>query len=162
MWLFSWIWKCHGQFLSSNKDYSKKFDEILKKKSKNIFKFSNNDINKFFLLLRKGIYPYEYMDELGKFNETALLEKEELYSNINTEDVIDADYMYAKRVCEDFEVKNLGEYHDLHLKSDTLLLADVFENFKKMCLRIYHLDPVKFLSAPGLAWQAALKKDRSY
>ena len=70
--------------------------------------------------------------------------------------------MYAKRVCEDFEVKKLGEYHDLHLKSDTLLLADVFENFRKMCFRIYHLDPVKFLSAPGLPWQAVLKKDRSY
>ena len=114
------------------------------------------------MLLRKGIYRYEYMDELGKFNETALPEKEEFYSNINKEDIIDADYMYAKRVCEDFEVKNLGEYHDLHLKSDTLLLADVFENFRKMCLRIYHLDPVKFFSAPGLAWQAAFKKDRRY
>ena len=66
--------------------------------------------------------------------------------------------MYAKRVCEDFEVKNLGEYHDLHLESDTLLLADVFENFRKICLRIYHLDPVKFISAPGFPWQAALKK----
>ena len=66
--------------------------------------------------------------------------------------------MYAKRVCKDFEIKNLGEYHDLYLKSDTLLLADVFENFRKMCLKLYHLDPVKFLSAPGLAWQAALKK----
>ena len=91
MWLFSWIWKCHGQFLSPNKDYSNKFDEKLKKKSKNTFKFSNNDINKFILLLRKGIYPYEYMDEWGKFNETGLPEKEEFYSNINTEDIIDAD-----------------------------------------------------------------------
>ena len=66
--------------------------------------------------------------------------------------------MHAKRVCKDFEIKNLGEYHDLYLKSDTLLLADVFENFSKMCLNIYQLDPAKFLSAPGLAWQAALKK----
>ena len=63
-----------------------------------------------------------------------------------------------KRVFKDFEIKNLGEYHDLYLKSDTLLLADVFENFSKMCLNIYQLDPAKFLSAPGLAWQAALKK----
>ena len=85
-------------------------------------------------------------------------EKEEFYSNLNMEDITDADYMHAKRVCKDFEIKNLGEYHDLYLKSDTLLLADVFENFRKMCLKIYHLDPVKFLSAPGLAWQAALKK----
>ena len=74
------------------------------------------------------------------------------------EDITDADYMHAKRVCKNFEIKNLGEYHYLYFKSDTLLLADVFENFRKMYLKIYHLDPVKFLSAPGLAWQAALKK----
>ena len=73
-------------------------------------------------------------------------------------DITDADSMHAKRICKDFEIKNLYEHHDLYLKSDTLLLADVFENFRKMCLKIYHLDPVKFLSAPGLAWQAALKK----
>ena len=66
--------------------------------------------------------------------------------------------MDGKRVCKDFEIKNVGEYHDLYLKSDTLLLADVFENFRKMCLKIYQLDPAKFFSAPGLAWQAALKK----
>ena len=66
--------------------------------------------------------------------------------------------MDGKRVCKDFEIKNVGEYHDLYLKSDTLLLADVFENFRKTCLKIYQLDPAKFLSAPGLAWQAALKK----
>ena len=74
------------------------------------------------------------------------------------EDITDADYVHGKRVCKDFEIKNVGEYHDFYLKSDTLLLADVFENFRKMCLKIYHLDLVKFISATGLAWQAALKK----
>ena len=69
-----------------------------------------------------------------------------------------ADYIHAKRACKDFEIKNLGEYHGLYLKSDTLLLADVFKNFKKMCLWFYYLDTAKFLSVPGLAWQAALKK----
>ena len=63
----------------------------------------------------------------------------------------DADYMHAKRVCQDFEIKNVGQYHDSYLKSDTLLLADIFENFKKMRLKIYQLDPAKFLSAPALA-----------
>ena len=74
------------------------------------------------------------------------------------EDITDADYMHTKRVCEDFEIKHLGEYHDLCLKSDTLLLADVFENFRKMYLKVYELYPAKFLLAPGLAWEAALKK----
>ena len=68
------------------------------------------------------------------------------------EDITYADYIHAKRVCKNFKIKELGEYHDLYLKSDTLLLADVFETFRKMCLKIYHSDPVKFLSAPGLAW----------
>ena len=67
--------------------------------------------------------------------------------------------MHAKRVCKDFEIKHLREYHFLYLKSDTLLLADVFKNFRKMCLKIYHLDVVKFHSAPGLAWQAVFKKN---
>ena len=67
------------------------------------------------------------------------------------EDIADANYMHGKKVCKDFEIKNLGEYHDLHLKSDRLLLADVFEKFRKMCLKIYEIDPAKFLSAPGLA-----------
>ena len=73
------------------------------------------------------------------------------------EDITDADYMHAKSVCKDFEIKNLGEYHDLYLKSDTLILADVFENFREMCLKFYYLDPVKFLPTPGLACQAASK-----
>ena len=74
------------------------------------------------------------------------------------EDITDADYIHTKRVCKDFEIKNLGEYHDLHLKSVTSLLADAFKNVRKMRLKIYYLDPVKFLSALGLAWQAAFKK----
>ena len=97
------------------------------------------------LLLRKGVYPYEYMDEWEKFNEIALPEKEEFYSNLSMEDITGADYMHVKRVCKDSEIKNLGKYHDLYPKSNALLLADIFENFRKMCLKIYHLDPVKFL-----------------
>ena len=110
------------------------------------------------MLPRKSLYPYEHMDEWEKFNETTLSEKEEFCSNLNLEDITDADYVHAKRVCKDFEIKNLGEYHDLYLKIDTLLLADIFENFRKMCLKIYLLDLAKFLLAPGLVWQAVLKK----
>ena len=74
------------------------------------------------------------------------------------EDITDTDYAHTKRVCKDFEIKNLGEYHDLYVQSDTFFLADVFENFRNVCLKIYELDPTKFLSAPGLAWQIAFKK----
>ena len=66
--------------------------------------------------------------------------------------------MYGRRAFKDFETKNIGEYHNLYLKSDVLLLGDVFENFRETCLNIYQLDPAKFLTAPELAWRAALKK----
>ena len=85
-------------------------------------------------MLRKSVYPYEYIDEWEKFNETTLPEKEEFYRDLNMEDITDADYINAKRVCRDFEIKHLGEYHDLYLKSDALLLADVFKKFRKMSL----------------------------
>ena len=98
------------------------------------------------------------MDDWEKLNETILSEKEEFHSNLNMENITDAYYNHEKRVYTDLEIKTFGEYHDLYLKSDTLLLADIFENFRKMYLIIYELDFVKFLSVPGLAWQAALKK----
>ena len=138
--------------LSCNKNYSNKLNEKWKKRFKNTFKLSDNDINKFILLLRNGVYPSEYMDDWLKFNETTLPEKEVFYSNLIMEDTTDADYIHAKRICKDFEIRNLDEYYDLHLTSDTLLLADVLENFRKMYLKIYHLDPLKNFSAPRLAW----------
>ena len=74
------------------------------------------------------------------------------------EDTIDSNYNHAKRVCRDFEIQNLGEYHDLYLKRSALLLAGVVKNFRKMCLDIYELNPGKLVLAPGLAWQANLKR----
>ena len=74
------------------------------------------------------------------------------------EDITDADNAHAERVCKNFEIKDLGEDHDLYVQNNTLLLADVFKNFRNMCIKIYEPDPAKFLSAPGLAWQAALKR----
>ena len=124
----------------------------------NTYKFTSHDNNKFILLLQKGVYPYEYMDDWEKYNNTILPEKEDFYGHLNTEDVTDADYTPEKRVCKDFEIKSLGKYHDLYIQSDILLLADVFENFQNMCLEIYELDPAHFLTALGLTWQEALKK----
>ena len=76
------------------------------------------------------------------------------------EDITDADYTHAKRVCKDFEIRSLGEYLDLYVQSDTLLLADVFVNLRNMSPKIYELDPAKFISLPGLAWQVVLKRTK--
>ena len=83
--------------------------------------------------------------------------KKDFYSHLNMENITDADYGHAKRDCKDFEI-NLGEYHDLHVQSDTLLLANVLENFQNVCLELHELNHVHFLTAPGLAWQAVLKR----
>ena len=124
----------------------------------NTYRFCKGDLSKFALLLTKGVYPYEYMDSWERFNETSLPPKESFYSELNLEDISDKDYLHAQKVWDVFEIRNLGEYHDLYVQSDTLLLADVYENFRNMCLEKYQLDPVYFVSAPGLAWQACLKK----
>ena len=123
---------------------------------------SSECINKFVLLLRKGVYPYKYMGAWEKFNEISLPSKEDFYSNLNMElnmeDINDLDYRHANNVFKVFKLENLGNYHDLYVQSDMLLLADVFNNFRNMCLKEYELDPAHFLSLPGLAWQACLRK----
>ena len=97
------------------------------------------------------------MDSWEKFDENAIPSKEAFYSKFNLENITDKDYEHVKKVWETFEIKNLGEYHDLYVQCDTFLLADVFENFRNKCIDIYKLDPAHFLSAPELAWQACLK-----
>ena len=97
------------------------------------------------------------MDSWQRFDETSLPDKEAFYSNLNMEDIADVDDRHGKTVFEYIINKNLGDYHDLYVQSDTLLLADVFENFRNMCIKVYELDPAH-LSAPGLAWQACIKK----
>ena len=141
-----------------NSYYKKKFNKDLIKKFKNTYSFCNNDLNKFILLLRKGIYPYEYMDSWEKFNKTSLPSKEDFYINLNMEDIDDIDCRHGNNVFKSFKLENLGDYHDLYVRSDTLLFADVSENFRDMCIKEYELDPVHFLSLPGLAWEACLKK----
>ena len=148
------ILKC----LNCKQNYEKDFNKELIKRFVNTYEFCNKNLNKFILLLRKGVYPYEYMDNWEKFNETSFPNKESFYSNLNMENIEDIDYRHGNNVFKRFKLKNLGEYHDLYMQSDTLLLADVFENFRNTCLKVYELDPTHFLSLPGLAWQACLKK----
>ena len=147
------IYKC--------KEYKEEWKRPLNKLTESfpsIYQFCNGNLNKFVMLLRKGVYSYEYMGSWEKFDETALPHQKDFYSNFNLEDISNDDYAHAQKVWDVFEIKNLGEYHDLHVQSDKLLLADVYENFRNMCLEKYQLDPEDFVSAPGLAWRACLKK----
>ena len=112
------------------------------------------------MLLRKGVCPYEYMDGWDKFNEKSIPSKESFCSNLTMENITEMDCIHANNVFRTFKLNNLGDYHDLYVKSNTLLLADVFENFRKACIETYELDPTHFISLPGLAWQACFKKQK--
>ena len=140
------------------KKKSKKQLDELKETFPSISQFCNRDLNEFVLLLRKGVYPYEYIDSWEKFNETALPPKKDFYRNLYSEDISDKDYKHAQKVWDVFQIKYLGEYHDLYVQSDTLLLSDIFENFRNMCLKIYEFVSVFFAFALGLAWKICLKK----
>ena len=143
---------------SCKKNYEKDFNKELIKRFANTYNFCDNDLNKFVLVLKKGVYPYEYMNIWERFDETSLPDKELFYSSLNMENIDDIGYRHGNNVFKKFKLKNLGEYHDLYVQSDTPLLADVFENFRNMCIKVYELDPAHFLPLPGLAWQACLKK----
>ena len=108
------------------RSYTKSANESIKN-FPTVYKFCNGDLNKFFLLLRKGIYPYEYMDSWKRFDENTIPPKEAFYSELNLEDITDKHYEHVKKVWETFEIKNLGENHHLYVQCDTFLLADVFE-----------------------------------
>ena len=124
------------------------------------FGFEDFNEPQYKLLIRKGIYPYEYMDDWDKFAETTLPPKEAFYSKLNMSGVSDQDYEHACKVWSEFGIKDLGEYHDLYLCTDVILLANIFEAFRKVCLDNYGLDPAHFYTAPGLAWKACLKKTK--
>ena len=134
------------------------FDEDLIEKFKNTYRFCNGNMDKFMLLLSLCVYPYEYMDDWDRFNEEKLPNKSGFYSSLNMEDISEVDYRHATKVFNEFNIENLREYHDLYVQSDTLLLADAFESFRNLCTETYQLDPAYFLSLPGLAWQACLKR----
>ena len=112
------------------------------------------------LLLCKGVYPYEFMDSWERFEKAQLPPKEAFYSKLSDEHISDSDYAHAQKVWATFGCFNLGDYTDLYCRTDVLLLADVFESFRKTCLRQYGLDPAHYYTSPGLSWDALLKKTR--
>ena len=141
------IFKCSKCIKNHNKDFNKD----LINRFASTYEFCYGDINKFILLLRKGVFPYEYMDSWERFDEILLPNKEDFYSSLNMEGITDVDHRHAKKVFKEFKMNNLGNYHNLYVQSNTILPANVFVNFRNKCIDIYKLDPAHFLSSPGLA-----------
>ena len=109
------------------------------------------------LMTRKGVYPYEYMDDFSRFDETCLPPQEAFYSSLSDEGISEEDYKHAHEVWDTFDCRNIGDYHDLYLKTDVLLLADVFENFRQTALSTYGLYPAHHYTLPGYSWDCLLK-----
>ena len=124
---------------------------------KNLNRVTKNNSS---LLARKGVYPYDYVTSFNKLKETKLPSKEDFYSKLFDQGISHEDYQHAIKVWNTFNCQTLQDYHDLDLKSDVLLLADVFENFRETCLKHYKLDPSHYYTAPGLAWDACLKETK--
>lgn len=108
-------------------------------------------------LIRKGVYPYEHITSYDSLYETSLPSQDDFYSSLNDSYVSNEDYLHAQDVWQHFNCHNMKDYSDLYLKTDVLLLTDVFENFRLVCLKTYDLDPVHYFTAPGLSWDAMLK-----
>ena len=149
----------HLTFIDSFQFMSSSLEKLVSNLPKESFEYTSQKFknNEFDLMVRKGVYPYDYMNSFEKFNETNLPTKEDFYSILYDENISDEDYEHAQNVWNTFSLKNIGQYHDLYLKSDILLLADVFENFRKTCLEYYKLDPCHYFTSPGLSWDAMLK-----
>ena len=123
------------------KNTSEDFNNELTERIKNTYQFCDNDVNKFLMLLGKGMYPYEYMDSWNKFNQDKLPQMNNFYIELTMENITNSDYRHAQRVFKTFYNKNLGDYHDLYVQSDVLLVAHVFENSINQSLKTYDLDP---------------------
>ena len=124
---------------------------------KNLNRVINHNVS---LLTRKGVYPYDYVTSINKLKETKLPSKEGFYSKLHDEEISDEDYEHALKVWNTFNCQTIQDYHELYLKTDVLLLADVFENFRKTCLKQYKLDPCHYYTAPGLVWDACFKETK--
>ena len=150
----------HLTFIDSFSFMSQSLDSLSSNLSDDAFFYSKeafpND-EEFRLLKRKGVYPYDYMDSFQRFSEKSLPRMEDFYSILNDTNISESDYSHAKRVWSVFQIRDLGQYHDLYLRTDVLLLADVFESFRSTCLEYYSLDPCHYFPAPGLSWDALLR-----
>ncbi|XP_057337657.1 uncharacterized protein LOC130675808 [Microplitis mediator] len=134
-----------------------KLSSFLSDDDKQITKLHYPDTEQFKLVTRKGVFPYEYIDSIEKLDDKQLPGKDAFYSKLSNDSISDDDYLFAQSVWNKFKISSLGEYSDLYLKTDVLLLADVFENFRFSCFKTYSLDPLHYHTVPGLSHDAMLK-----
>ena len=149
------------RFIDSFKFMSFSLDSLTKNLvsgGKQLFGFENYSELQYDLLTRKGIYPYEYVSSWDRFEETQLHPIEAFCSKLNMSSISSDDYQHAQRAWKEFRIHNLGDYHDLYLRTDVVLLANVYEAFRETCLEHYKLDPAHFYTSRGLAWKACLKR----
>ena len=149
----------HLNFIDSFQFMSSSLDKLVSNLPKDDLKYTSQAFKgkRLNLVSQKGVYPYDYMDSFEKFDQKELPRKEDFYSILNDQHISDEDYQHAQAVWKVFKIKSLGQYHDLYLGSDVLLLADTFESFRKTCLEYYKLDPCHYFTSPGLSWDAMLK-----
>ena len=149
--------KRHIRFLDSFRFMQSSLAELASNLTKhdNLSKYFEGD--KLELVKKKGVYPYDYMDSFERLDETSLPSKDDFYSKLNGANISTSDYTHAQKVWDIFGMKTMRDYHDLYQKTDVLLLADVFEEFREVCLKHYKLDPAWYYTSPGLAWDACLK-----
>ena len=146
-------------FIDSKQFMNSSLDSLVKNLSDNNFKYLSEKFNGELLELvkEKGVYPYKYIGSFEKFSENKLPDKSNFFSSLKDECISEKDYERANNIWNAFKMNSMGDYHDLYLKTDVLLLADVFKKFIKMCLDYYGLDPCHYFSSPGLSWDAMLK-----
>ena len=135
-------------------------DKLASNLPNDAFKYTSEELQNDKILKhmkQKGVYPYDYMDSLNRFSDKKLPNKDAFYSILNDEHVSDMQYLHAIEVWKAFKLEDMGEFHDLYIGSDGLLLAVVFENFRKTCMQCYGLDPCHYFTSPGLSWDAMLK-----
>ena len=147
------------RFIDSWKFMAESLDKLVNNLPEDAF----NNLKKYYtgdklsLVKRKGVYPYEYMDKLERLKETKLPPKEAFYFKLNNEGISDEDYAHAKKVWREFKMEHFQDYHESCNETDVLLLADVFESFRNICIKNYKLDPAHYYTAPSLSWDACLK-----
>ena len=149
----------HLNFIDSFQFMSSSLDKLVSNLPKEAFKYTSEEFTgkKLSLMSQKGVYPYDFTDSFEKFDQTELLTKELIYSVLNDQHITNDEYDHARKIWKAFNIKTMGEYHGLYLKSDVLLLADVFKSFRKTCLQYYKLDPCHYFTSLGLSWDAMLK-----